>query len=332
MKGIILAGGSGTRFWPLSTEKKPKQFLNIFNDESLIKSTYNRLLKVAPAEKIFILASEKYLDKINEEIKEPNIIIEPSPKNTAPAIYLAAKHIYKIDNSSKIGFYPSDHYIQDNSKFINTIKNIDNYLDINNTAIMSIGIQPDYAATGYGYMSYDADINPSENIYKVNCFTEKPNSHDAEILIQKRFNLWNAGMFFSYTKQIINEIEKFNDEFKNLSDSFLADWNNLPNISIDYAVMEKTDNCYCIKGDFIWSDVGSWKTLFDLLEKDNDNNVIRGKSLSHNAKNNLIISPDKLTAVVGLDNVAIINIDGATLVLNIDSSDELKELVKKIKK
>ena len=332
MYHIILAGGIGARFWPLSTEKKPKQFLNIFNDESLIKSTYNRLLKIALPEKIFILTSEKYLDKINEEIKEPNIIIEPSPKNTAPAIYLAAKHIYKIDNSSKIGFYPSDHYIQDNSKFINTIKNIDNYLDINNTAIMSIGIQPDYAATGYGYMSYDADINPSENIYKVNCFTEKPNSHDAEILIQKRFNLWNAGMFFSYTKQIINEIEKFNDEFKNLSDSFLDDWNNLPNISIDYAVMEKTDNCYCIKGDFIWSDVGSWKTLFDLLEKDNDNNVIRGKSLSHNAKNNLIISPDKLTAVVGLDNVAVINIDGATLVLNIDSSDELKELVKKIKK
>ena len=332
MYHIILAGGKGTRFWPLSTESNPKQFLKIVDDLSLIKTTYNRLLDISPKEKIFIVSSEKYLNKIKDEIKNPNIIIEPSPKNTAPAIYLAAKHIYKIDNDSKIGFYPSDHYIQDNSKFINTMKIIDNYLDINNTAIMSIGIQPDYAATGYGYISYDEDVNPYENIYKVNCFTEKPNSHNAEMLIQKKSNLWNAGMFFSCTKQIINEIEKFNDKFKNLSNSFLSDWNNLPNISIDYAVMEKTDNCYCIKGDFIWSDVGSWKTLFELLEKDNDNNVIEGKSLSHNAKNNLIISPDKLTAIVGLDNVAVINIDGATLVLNIDSSDELKELVKKMKK
>ena len=332
MYHIILAGGKGTRFWPLSTESNPKQFLKIVDNLSLIKTTYNRLLDVSPKEKIFIVSSEKYLNKINDEIKNPNIIIEPSPKNTAPAIYLAAKHIQEIDNDSKIGFYPSDHYIKNNSKFINTIKIIDNYLDINSTAIMSIGIQPDYAATGYGYISYDEDVNPYENIYKVNCFTEKPNSHNAEMLIQKKSNLWNAGMFFSCTKQIINEIEKFNDKFKNLSNSFLSDWKNLPNISIDYAVMEKTDNCYCIKGDFIWSDVGSWKTLFELLEKDNDNNVIEGKSLSHNAKNNLIISPDKLTAVVGLDNVAVINIDGATLVLNIDRSDELKELVKKIKK
>jgi len=332
MYHVILAGGSGTRFWPLSTESNPKQFLKIVDDLSLIKTTYNRLLDVAPKEKIFIVSSEKYLHKINDEINQPNIIIEPSPKNTAPAIYLAAKHIYEIDNDAKIGFYPSDHYIQDNNKFINTIKTINSYLDINNTAIMSIGIQPDYAATGYGYISYDDEVNPLENIYKVSCFTEKPNSHDAEMLIQKRSNLWNAGMFFSYTKQIINEIEKFNEEFKNLSNSYLDDWNNLPNISIDYAVMEKTDNCYCIKGDFTWSDVGSWKTLFELLEKDNENNVIRGLSLSHNANNNLIISPDKLTAVVGLDNIAVINIDGATLVLNIDSSDELKKLVKQIKK
>ncbi len=331
MYHVILAGGSGTRFWPLSTESNPKQFLKVVDDLSLIKATYNRLLNLAPKEKIFIVSSEKYLNKINDEINQPNIIIEPSPKNTAPAIYLAAKHIFGIDNNSKIGFYPSDHYIQDNNKFIDTIKAINNYLDLNTSAIMSIGIQPDYAATGYGYISYDDYVNPFENIYKVNCFTEKPNSNDAEMLIQKKSNLWNAGMFFSCTKQIINEIEKFNDEFKNFSDSFLDDWNNLPNISIDYAVMEKTDNCYCIKGNFRWSDVGSWKTLFELLEKDNNNNVIRGESLSHNAKNNLIISPDKLTAVVGLDNVAIINIEGTTLVLNIDSSDDLKKLVKKQK-
>ena len=136
MYHIILAGGSGTRFWPLSTESNPKQFLKIVDDLSLIKTTYNRLLYVAPKEKIFIVSSEKYLNKINDEIKNPNLIIEPSPKNTAPAIYLAAKHIQEIDNDSKIGFYPSDHYIQGNSKFINTMKIIDNYLDINNTAIM----------------------------------------------------------------------------------------------------------------------------------------------------------------------------------------------------
>ena len=332
MYHVILAGGSGTRFWPLSTESNPKQFLKIVDDLSLIKTTYNRLLNIAPKEKIYIVSSAKYLDKINEEINQPNIIIEPSPKNTAPAIYLAAKYIYEIDNSAKLGFYPSDHYIQDDTNFINTINSIKSYLDLNKTAIMSIGIQPDYAATGYGYISYDDDVNPLDNIYKVSCFTEKPNSHDAEMLIQKKSNLWNAGMFFSYADKIINEIEKFNEEFKDLSDTFLDDWNNLPNISIDYAVMEKTDSCYCIKGDFKWSDVGTWRTLYELLDQDNKNNVIRGESILHNSKNNLIISPDKLTAVVGLDNIAVINIENTTLVINLNKSDALKDLVNKIKK
>ena len=332
MYHIILAGGSGTRFWPLSTKSNPKQFLKIVDDLSLIKTTYNRLLKISSKDKIFIVSSKKYLDKINQEIKSPNIIIEPSAKNTAPAIYLAAKHISKIDNNAKIGFYPSDHYIQDDDKFIDTIKDINNYLDINISAIISIGIQPNYAATGYGYIGCNEDVNPYDNIYKVDWFTEKPNSNEAEKLIQKKSNLWNAGMFFFYADIIINEIEKFNVDFKNNSDHFLESWDLLPDISIDYAVMEKTDSCYCIRGDFMWSDVGSWKTLYELLDKDNENNVVSGESISYNSKNNLIISPDKLTAVVGLENIAVINIDNATLVIDLNKSDQLKELINKIKK
>ena len=326
MYHVILAGGSGTRFWPMSTHENPKQFLKIVDDLSLIKTTYNRLLKISSEDKIFIITSKKYVDKINDEINSANIIVEPSPKNTAPAIYLAAKHIFSINNNAKLAFYPSDHYIKDENNFYKTIEHINKYLDINNNAILSIGIQPNYPATGYGYISYNEEINPYKNIYKVDLFTEKPNSIQAEELIQKKSNLWNAGMFFFYANTIIKEIEKYNFEFKN-NNNIDTDWDNYPNISIDYAVMEKTDNCYCIRGDFIWSDVGSWKTLYELLDKNSDLNVISGNAVLHNSKNNLIISPNKLTAVVGLDNIAVINIDNTTLVISLDKSDELKELV-----
>ena len=329
MYHIILAGGSGTRFWPMSTNENPKQFLKIVDDLSLIKTTYNRLLKISSEDKIFIVSSKKYVDKINSEINSANIIIEPSPKNTAPAIYLAAKHIFALDNQAKLAFYPSDHYIQDENNFIQTVKCINEYLDVNHDAILSIGIQPNYAATGYGYISYNEDINPSENIYKVDLFTEKPNSIQAEELIQKKSNLWNAGMFFFYANTIIKEIEKYNFEFQK-NNNIDVDWENFPDISIDYAVMEKTDKCYCIRGNFMWSDVGSWKTLYELLEKNSDNNVVSGESILYNSKNNLIISPNKMTAVVGLDNIAVINIDDTTLVIDLDKSDDLKELVKKI--
>ena len=329
MYHIILAGGSGTRFWPMSTDENPKQFLKIVDDLSLIKTTYNRLLRISSEDKIFIVSSKKYVNKINNEISSANIIIEPSPKNTAPAIYLVAKHIFNLDNKAKLAFYPSDHYIQDQNNFIQTVQCINEFLDVNHDAILSIGIQPNYAATGYGYISYNEDINPSENIYKVDLFTEKPNSIQAEELIQKKSNLWNAGMFFFYANTIIKEIEKYNFEFQK-NNNINDDWDNFPNISIDYAVMEKTDKCYCIRGDFMWSDVGSWKTLYELLEKNSDNNVISGESILYNSKNNLIISPNKVTAVVGLDNIAVINIDETTLVIDLDKSDDLKELVKKI--
>ena len=326
MYHVILAGGSGTRFWPMSTDENPKQFLKIVDNLSLIKTTYNRLLKISSEEKIFIITSKKYVDKINDEINSANIIVEPSPKNTAPAIYLAAKNIFSFDNNAKLAFYPSDHYIKDENNFYKTIEHINKYLDKNNNAILSIGIQPNYPATGYGYISYNEEINPYENIYKVDLFTEKPNNIKAEGLIQKKSNLWNAGMFFFYADTIIKEIEKYNFEFQN-NNNIDTEWDNYPNISIDYAVMEKTDNCYCIRGDFIWSDVGSWKTLYELLDKNSDLNVISGNAVLHNSKNNLIISPNKLTAVVGLDNIAVINIDNTTLVINLDKSDELKELV-----
>ena len=329
MYHIILAGGSGTRFWPMSTKENPKQFLKIVDDLSLIKTTYNRIRKISSKDKIFIVSSEKYRDKINDEISSANIIIEPSPKNTTPAIYLAAQEIFSIDNKAKLAFYPSDHYIQDEDNFIKIVKCIDEYLDINHSAILSIGIQPNYAATGYGYISYNEDINPIDNIYKVDLFIEKPNSNHAEELIQKKSNLWNAGMFFFYAKNIISEIEKFNPEFKN-NNNIIKSWDSLPSISIDYAVMEKTDACYCIRGDFIWSDVGSWKTLYELLDKNIDENVISGESMLYDSKNNLIISPDKLTAVVGLDNIAVINIQNTTLIINLNKSDDLKFLVEKI--
>ena len=191
MYHIILAGGRGTRFWPLSTEKKPKQFLNIFNDESLIKSTYNRLLKVASAEKIFILASEKYSSLIKKEISNANIIIEPSPNNTTSAIYLAAKYILNLDREALLGFYPSDHYINDQgNKFSETVIKAESFLNKNKKAILTIGLKPSYPSTEYGYIQIKEDnLHDFVNIHKASRFIEKPSSDEALKLINETDNL-----------------------------------------------------------------------------------------------------------------------------------------------
>ena len=338
MYHVIIAGGIGSRFWPMSTKDKPKQFLNLLGKDSLIKSTYNRLLKISDREKILIVTSEKYKGHIKEQIPEidkSNIIYEPSPKNTAPAIYLALKYINRYDKNSIIGVYPSDHYIQYEDKFYEAINKVITFIENNDKSIVTLGIEPDYPSTGYGYIKIR---QRKDEIHKVNCFIEKPNLDKAKLLIKDINNLWNSGMFFFRSKTMINEIDKFLPEINNLymqTDSIFdlrKIWDKMPNKSIDYAVMEKTDKAYCIKTSIGWSDLGTWLALYDLLNKDKSKNAIRGNVTTYNASNNLIISENKQTAVIGLDNIAVINIKDKTLVIDLSKSEDVKHILQSLTK
>ena len=222
-----------------------------------------------------------------------------------------------------MGIYPSDHYIKGTSNFSMCIQNIEKFIYNNNNAILTIGIQATYPSINYGYIKTNSQ---SDIINKISNFIEKPDTNKAKELIKSDNILWNSGMFFFTCNTILSEIEKLVPEFKKYSDNFIKNWSKLPKISIDYSVIEKTSQGYCIKGDFDWSDVGTWQSLYDLLPKDQNDNVVKGEYDFYDSSNNFIFSPNKKTAVVGLSNIAVINLDDKTLVVDMSKSDKLKYL------
>ena len=341
MYHVIIAGGIGSRFWPMSTDENPKQFLNLIGDKSLIRLTYERLLKVSDKDKILIVTSTKYKSQIKSQIPEiplSNIIFEPCPKNTAPAIYIVTQHINSLAKNASIGIYPSDHHINNEKEFYNTINNIEKFLEKKYDSIVTMGIEPTYASTSYGYINLG--INKGENFFKVKNFIEKPNFAEAEKLIESKNNLWNSGMFFFKAGTMLNEIDKFIPKIKNLYsqinsiNDITSIWNEMPSDSIDYAVMEKTDKSYCFRsGNIGWSDLGTWMAIYDLLEKDKNKNVILGKGniILHNSSNNLIIGNNKQTAIVGMKNIAVINLEDKTLVIDLSNSEDVRHIIEKLK-
>tara|TARA_B100000131_G_scaffold37983_1_gene34510 strand:- start:466 stop:1530 length:1065 start_codon:yes stop_codon:yes gene_type:complete len=346
MYHIILAGGHGSRFWPKSRINKPKQLLKIYSDESMIRITYNRLLKISNPEKILIIASKKITKLIKDEIKEipkNNFIIEPSKKNTAPAIGLAALYLLNRDPEAIMAIHPSDHLIIEDSKFEKTIINAENNIKKNNSLLIT-GIKPTYPATGYGYIEYDNIPNNALQIYKVQKFHEKPPLEVAKKYLQNKNYIWNVGIFFWKASTILNEFNQYMPQLynsliniknyihkSNYSKSMINYWENIKSESIDYGVLEKTNNVFTLKADFTWSDLGSWYSLFKILTKDENNNYHKGEVLSINSKSNLIISPNKLTAVIGIDNLNIINLDDVTLIVSHDKCEEVKNIVEMLK-
>lgn len=347
MYHIILAGGSGSRFWPKSREDNPKQLLNIMGEDTMIRMTYNRLLKLSTPEKILIVASETLCGMIHKEIPEipqNNFIIEPSGKNTAPAIGLAAVHVFKRDENALMGVYPADHLIEDEGKFAKIISDAKEMVE-QKPVLMTIGIKPTYAATGYGYIQFDRNKNgTSKNIFKVKTFAEKPQKETAEKFYDSGEFLWNGGMFIWKAELILLEMKTFMCELHDSLDAIYdamgtpqydtaldREWELIQPESIDYGILEKAKNIYTIKADFKWSDLGSWRALFEVLQKNSDSNIYEGDVISINSKNNLVMSPNRLTAVVGVENMVIINLDDATLVVPHSQSEAVKDVVQMLK-
>ena len=335
---LIMAGGKGTRFWPKSTEEKPKQFINLIEDRTMIQLTVDRIKKLVPIEKIFISTGEKYIDLVKEQLPdlpEKNIIVEPVGRNTAPCILLASLYIKQIYDDCNIAVLPSDHLIKNEIEFLNILKKANDFVEKNKESIVTIGITPDRPETGYGYIKYNK-IEKNE-VVKVDRFVEKPDLEKAKKYLESNEYLWNAGMFIFNVDYMLKELENnYNKTFKllqQLPSIYDENYNKVlkeiypesENISIDYAVMEKSKNIYVIPSNFGWDDIGTWKALERYVEKDDKDNLIKGQASIYNSSNNVLYSGEKKIVVIGLDNIFCIESDDMIVIGPKEKMEELKK-------
>lgn len=347
LTALIMAGGKGTRFWPLSTEEKPKQFLNLIGEETMIQMTINRIKLIIPIERIFVCTGEMYVDLVKEQLPElpdRNIIVEPEGRNTAPCIALSAMVIDRYYKNSNMVVLPSDHLINDEEEFRNTLLAADSFIREKDEAIVTLGMNPTRPEVGYGYIKYSNEVLRSNDfrVIKVDAFVEKPNLDTAKKYLREGNYLWNGGMFIWSINNIINQIKMYSPNTYNslinimevredkLQETINSNYENTEAISIDYAVLEKSKDVYVIPSNFGWDDVGSWEALDRYREKDDLGNVLVGESKVVKANNNLVISSSNKVVVEGLSDIYVIENDGKVLVghkSNVANIKELKNIV-----
>lgn len=347
LTALIMAGGKGTRFWPLSTEEKPKQFLNLIGEETMIQMTINRIKPIIPIERIFVCTGEMYVDLVKEQLPElpdRNIIVEPEGRNTAPCIALSAMVIDRYYKNSNMVVLPSDHLINDEEEFRNTLLAADSFIREKDEAIVTLGMNPTRPEVGYGYIKYSNEVLKSNDfrVIKVDAFVEKPNLDTAKKYLREGNYLWNGGMFIWSINNIINQIKMYSPNTYNslinimevredkLQETINSNYENTEATSIDYAVLEKSKDVYVIPSNFGWDDVGSWEALDRYREKDELGNVLVGESKVVKANNNLVISSNNSVVVEGLDDIYVIESGGKVLVghkSNVANVKELKNIV-----
>ena len=342
---IIMAGGIGSRFWPRSKKKIPKQLLKIFGDNTMIQDTVERINPVVSKENILIVTNETQRPGIREQLPdlpEENIIVEPFGRNTAACIGLASIVIQQRDPDAVTFVLPADHIIKDGDSFVNTLNTAAKFAS-NNPALVTIGIVPTKPETGYGYIQIDEE-SERDNVFKVLTFAEKPNYATAVNFVNSGDFFWNSGMFIWRIDTILNEIKKhMPDLYEGLQqikekikspdylDALSNIYGQLRRVSIDYGIMEKSESVYLVKGKFNWSDVGSWEAVYELSDKDEDGNVKTGTIYTDMVLDSYIYSPDKFTAVIGLDDVIVINYNDALLVCKRDKAQDVKNIIDYLK-
>jgi len=345
----IMAGGIGSRFWPSSRASYPKQFLDILHTgKSLIQWTYERYAAFIPAENIYIVTSEEYESITQEHLPElpaENILAEPSRKNTAPCIaYISFKLLQKDPEASLI-VAPSDHMILDNENFRKiTLQALDFVGHIK--SLVTLGIKPTHPNTGYGYIQHDT-LPAAEGIYKVKTFTEKPNLELAKTFLASGDFLWNAGIFVWKVKTLIKAFEIYQPEMFELFDGEKEHFNTkdekkainriypfCTNVSIDFAIMEKADNVYVIPSSFGWSDLGTWNSAYDNLEKDYLGNAVAGDNvIVIDATKCMVSVPnEKLVVLQGIDDAIIVDTPDVLLICKKDKEQSIKEYVAEVKR
>ena len=339
---ILMAGGVGSRFWPVSTTDFPKQFHDMLGSgDTLIQKTFSRLAKLIPVENILILTNERYNDLVLEQlpmVKQAQVLLEPAMRNTAPCILYASLKIQKENPDAVMVVAPSDHWIEDEGEFTRNLKQCFDFCQ-KEDALMTLGIQPTFPNTGFGYIEYDKrDRNP---IKKVNQFREKPDYETAKSFLDSGNFLWNGGIFIWSVKAIIASFEKFQPQMDALfkrgmesyntpleQDFINANYALAENVSIDYAVMEKAKNVFVLPATFDWNDLGTWGQLHEKLEKDENNNgIINAKVVMENASNNIVRSDaDKIIVIDGLHDYIIVDKEGILLIYPKSKEQDIKRI------
>ena len=329
---LIMAGGKGERFYPASRNLLPKQFLSLGADnETMIQKTVNRIRDLVSPQDIFVLTNKNYLSLVKEQLKDvptENIVLEPLSKNTAPAIELGVEIAKRKYDDAKVIVLPSDHIIKDEVEFRRILKAATQFVE-SKESILTIGIKPTEPNDGYGYIK----INDDQEISKVAEFKEKPTIEVAKQYVESGNYLWNAGMFIFTIKSIDNAFKKYMSNQHMLLTESLDNFAKVESISIDYGIMEKADNVYCIKGDFAWDDVGSWNALKRINgEDENQNTILNDKTVLVNSTNVTIKGTNKkLITGVGLKDIVIVETDDVILVANKNELSDIKKLTAKIK-
>ena len=346
---IIMAGGIGSRFWPMSKTKKPKQFLDILGTgKTLLQQTFDRFAKICPTENILIVTSEDYKDVVLEQLPlltEPQVLLEPMRRNTAPCIAYANYKIMIENPNANIVVAPSDHLILNEPEFLHIIEKGFKFTE-DKDALLTLGINPSRPDTGYGYIQIDKDNLQSENLYQVKTFTEKPDLEMANFFVESGEFYWNSGIFIWSLSSISKSFEKNLSEVDNLFKEGIGLYNTdkekdfiqntyikCKNISVDYGIMEKAENVYVLCADFGWSDLGTWGSLYTHMDTDENKNAIVGDNvLVYDSKNCVVNMPkDKLVVLQGLDDYIVVESDDTLLVCKKQDEQKIRQIVNDVK-
>lgn len=344
---VIMAGGVGTRFWPMSRTARPKQFIDILGTgESLIQQTYNRFKKFIPVENIFVVTNISYKSLVKEQltdIDDSRIICETARRNTAPCIALASYKIKSICPQANIVVAPSDHIILNDEIFTEIVQSALKASEKNDW-LLTLGISPSRPDTGYGYIQFNESITYPEDtrIFKVKTFTEKPALEMAESFISSGDFLWNSGIFIWSLKSILSAFDKYLPEINELfadankymntdaeEDFIRKTYTVCKNISIDYGIMEKAENVFVLRSNFGWSDLGTWGSLYETRSKNEEGNSIVGKNVITYDTNNCIINmnKDKLAVIQGLEDYIVVESDNILLICKKSEEQQIRKFV-----
>jgi len=345
---VIMAGGKGTRFWPLSRESKPKQTLPVVGARTMIQATVDRVMEIAPAERTIVITGASHVEEIRQQLPQlppENVIAEPVGRNTAACVALAAIIVASRDKDGVMAIYPADHVMTRPDEFVSAVKKAAAAVEKNPSMLATIGIKPSYAETGYGYIMRGGEMDGG--VYRVAQFLEKPELAAAEEYVQSGKYYWNSGMFFWRAETILNELSYAmpglirdmepiraaagKPDFENVMKEVYP---KLESQSIDYGVMEKAGRegkVIVAEADPGWNDVGSWRSLYDLMEPDADGNRARGRFVAVDSTGSLVHNDKRLVAVVGLDDVVVVETDDAVLVLSREKAQDVKKVTERLK-
>lgn len=338
---ILLAGGAGSRLWPVSRELFPKQFVSLLGGESLIQNTIKRLSPALDLQKVRVVCGKDHFDETKKHLEamgltsEGKIFAEPCGRNTAPAILLAVLNITKTEEDAILLVFPADHVITNVEEYQKKLKTAISLAEKDH--IVTFGIKPNYPETGYGYI--EGGVPAEDGALKIKRFVEKPDEETARHYLEAGNFFWNSGMFAFKASVMIEEfkanapniLEKMQNIVSKDNSAQSELYEELPNISIDYAIMEKTGKGVVLPSDFGWSDIGSWKSLYDILPKDNNNNVAEGDVILRETKNSFIRGEKRLVVVNGLENVVVVETSDAIFVSDLNKSKDVKLIVNELK-